>query len=45
VSDTAGRPKKRIFAQARAAIRGRPPGVKSLSDIIRKIVGQKVTVT
>ena len=25
--------------------RGRPPGVKSLSDIVRKIVGQKVTVT
>jgi hypothetical protein len=24
---------------------GRPPGVKSLSDIVRKIVGQKVTVT
>jgi hypothetical protein len=24
--------------------RGRPPGVKSLSDIVRKIVGQKVTV-
>ena len=25
--------------------RGRPPGVKSLPDIVRKIVGQKVTVT
>jgi Family of unknown function (DUF5681) len=25
--------------------RGRPPGVKSLSDIVRKIVGQKVTIT
>ena len=25
--------------------RGRPPGVKSLSDIVRKIIGQKVTVT
>jgi Family of unknown function (DUF5681) len=25
--------------------RGRPRGVKSLSDIVRKIVGQKVTVT
>jgi hypothetical protein len=25
--------------------RGRPTGVKSLSDIVRKIVGQKVTVT
>jgi Family of unknown function (DUF5681) len=25
--------------------RGRPPGVKSLADIVRKIVGQKVTVT
>ncbi len=25
--------------------RGRPAGVKSLSDIVRKIVGQKVTVT
>jgi Family of unknown function (DUF5681) len=25
--------------------RVRPPGVKSLSDIVRKIVGQKVTVT
>ena len=25
--------------------RGRPPGVKSLSDIVRKIVRQKVTVT
>jgi Family of unknown function (DUF5681) len=25
--------------------RGRPAGVKSLSDIVRKIVGQKVTIT
>lgn len=25
--------------------RGRPSGVKSLSDIVRKIVGQKVTIT
>ncbi len=25
--------------------RGRPPGVKSLPDIVRKIVGQKVTIT
>ena len=25
--------------------RGRPRGVKSLADIVRKIVGQKVTVT
>ena len=25
--------------------RGRPPGVKSLSDIVRKILGQKVTIT
>lgn len=25
--------------------RGRPPGVKSLPDIVRKIAGQKVTVT
>lgn len=24
---------------------GRPPGVKSLGDIVRKIVGQKVTIT
>ncbi len=42
-----GRPPKATrFAPGRSGNpRGRPPGVKSLSDIVRKIVGQKVTVT
>ena len=33
------------FSPASGNPRGRPRGVKSLSDIVRKIVGQKVTVT
>jgi Family of unknown function (DUF5681) len=42
-----GRPPKATrFVPGRSGNpRGRPPGVKSLSDIVRKIVGQKVTVT
>jgi Family of unknown function (DUF5681) len=42
-----GRPPKATrFAPGRSGNpRGRPPGVKSLSDIVRRIVGQKVTVT
>lgn len=42
-----GRPPKAYrFAPGQSGNpRGRPPGVKSLSDIVRKIVGQKVTVT
>jgi hypothetical protein len=42
-----GRPPKAYrFAPGQSGNpRGRPPGVKSLCDIVRKIVGQKVTVT
>ena len=42
-----GRPPKAYrFAPGKSGNpKGRPPGVKSLPDIVRKIVGQKVTVT